>query len=84
MRYLGAKDKYDLVDKMNECAMKTDANTCILTMQDLLCLGGEARMNTPSTMGENWKWRMNKNDLTPSLAKKLLDMTIKSGRCRNG
>ena len=84
MRYLGAKDKFDLVDKMNECAMNSNANTCILTMQDLLCLGSEARMNTPSTMGENWKWRMSKDDLTSSLANKLLDITKKSGRCVNG
>lgn len=60
MRYLNALNKYDLIDKMNECAMKCGANTCILTMQDLLHLGSEARMNTPSTLGNNWKWRMKK------------------------
>lgn len=60
MRYLNALNKYDLIDKMNECAMQCDANTCILTMQDLLHLGSEARMNTPSTLGNNWKWRMKK------------------------
>ena len=25
--------------------------------EDLLGLGPEARMNTPSTLGNNWKWR---------------------------
>lgn len=80
MRFLGAKDKYDLVDKMNECAMQSKANTCILTMQDLLCLDSGARMNTPSTMGNNWKWRMSRNDLTSALSNKLFDMTKQSKR----
>jgi len=26
-------------------------------MQDLLMLGSEARMNTPGTVGKNWSWR---------------------------
>jgi 4-alpha-glucanotransferase len=26
-------------------------------MQDLLGLGNEARMNTPSTLGGNWQWQ---------------------------
>jgi len=30
---------------------------CILPMQDLLMLGSEARMNTPGTVGDNWQWR---------------------------
>lgn len=38
-------------------AMSTVANTCILTMQDLLGLDGSGRMNEPSTVGKNWKWR---------------------------
>ena len=80
MRYLNALNKYDLIDKMNECAMKCGANTCILTMQDLLHLGSEARMNTPSTLGNNWKWRMKKDDLSSSLSKSLLELTKQSER----
>ena len=37
--------------------------------EDYLCLGNEARMNTPSTLGNNWKWRMKKDDITPGLLK---------------
>lgn len=80
MRYLNALNKYDLIDKMNKCAMKCDANTCILTMQDLLHLGSEARMNTPSTLGNNWKWRMKKDDLSSSLSQSLLELTKQSER----
>jgi 4-alpha-glucanotransferase len=34
------------------------AQTAILPMQDVLGLGGEARMNTPGTASGNWGWRM--------------------------
>ncbi len=33
------------------------ADTAVVQMQDLLDLGGEGRMNEPSTVGKNWKWR---------------------------
>lgn len=32
-------------------ALRSPANTCILTVQDLLGLGSSARINTPSTVG---------------------------------
>ena len=34
------------------------ANLAVIPMWDLLCCGSEGRMNHPSTLGENWKWRM--------------------------
>lgn len=52
------------------------ADTAIITMQDILNLGSDARMNTPSTMGANWQWRL--KDMTPftdELAAKLLKLT---------
>jgi len=39
-------------------AMKSAAGLAIFPMQDLLGLGSEARMNTPSTIGGNWSWRL--------------------------
>ncbi len=43
---------------MIKCAMASPADTCILQMQDLLALDSSARMNTPSTLGGNWTWRI--------------------------
>jgi 4-alpha-glucanotransferase len=43
----------------------------IAPMQDVLDLGTEARMNYPSRLGGNWRWRMRDNDLSASLAKRL-------------
>ena len=49
------------------------ADTAIITMQDILDLGAGARMNTPSTMGGNWTWRLGSTDaFSDELAAKLL------------
>ena len=37
-------------------AYASDARMAIIPMQDLLALDERARMNTPSTVGTNWKW----------------------------
>jgi 4-alpha-glucanotransferase len=47
------------------------ADTTIVQTQDLLGLGSEARMNQPSTMGKNWKWRVEKGALSAELAEKI-------------
>ena len=38
--------------------LESRADTAIIPMQDYLELGGEARINTPSTLGGNWVWRL--------------------------
>ena len=43
----------------------------IVPMQDILGLGSEARINTPSTLGENWKWRATPEQIDTKIAKKL-------------
>lgn len=40
------------------------SDIAIATMQDILDLPASSRMNTPNTVGENWKWRMVTEDLT--------------------
>ncbi len=49
-------------------------------MQDYLELDSSARINTPSTLGCNWKWRMDKDALDPKLAKKIYKMAKLYGR----
>ena len=49
--------------------------------QDLLRLGHEARMNTPSTVGPpNWCWRLLPDALTEEIADQLLTLTAIYGR----
>jgi 4-alpha-glucanotransferase len=49
-------------------------------MQDVLGLGGKSRMNIPGIQEGNWEWRMKSGDLKKSTKKKLLNMTVISGR----
>lgn len=48
-------------------AFSCPARLAIAPMQDYLGLGSEARLNTPGTSGKNWRWRMQKEQLSPSL-----------------
>ncbi len=52
-------------------AWASPADLAIMQAQDLLGLGAEARMNIPSTLGENWKWRALPGVFTPQLANRL-------------
>ena len=52
------------------------ADVAIITMQDLLGIGSEGRINTPSTLGFNWQWRYSKKTFDKRLANKIASMTV--------
>lgn len=52
-------------------AFESVADLAIIPMHDFLELGGEARINFPSTLGTNWKWRMLSSDFTEPLAARI-------------
>lgn len=52
----------------------------IIPFQDIAGLGSEARMNTPSTTGNNWKWRAESKMFTEELSTKLHHWTEMYGR----
>ncbi len=56
------------------------ADYCIIPLQDHLGLGNQARINTPSTLGGNWTWRLTEDELTGELAEKLLRLVNLYGR----
>lgn len=56
-------------------AMATAADTVILQMQDFLGLDNSARINTPSTLGDNWQWRINGDCLNDWLAEIIYNTT---------
>ncbi|MCE5186061.1 MAG: 4-alpha-glucanotransferase, partial [Planctomycetaceae bacterium] len=83
MEYLGreelgpiAKVPWDLI-RMAACSV---AQTAIFPLQDCLALGQEARMNWPSKLKGNWRWRVKKRQLSDRLAAKLAHLTELSGR----
>ena len=47
------------------------SDLAVVQMQDLLGLGSEARMNTPSTLGSNWCWRAPRGFASDELAARL-------------
>ena len=61
-------------------AMMSSANTCIIPAQDYLGLDKEARINFPSTLGENWTWRINSHMFTKAVVKKIYALTNISDR----
>ena len=60
------------------------AETAICPLQDVLGLGGEARMNFPGVAAGNWTWRFREEALRPELALRLRDVTALYGRIGHG
>ena len=56
-------------------AMSTVSDLCVIPMQDWLGLDGRARINTPSTLGGNWIWRMRSGAFTKTLAREMKKIT---------
>ncbi len=79
-RYLGLTRSKDVCEKLIKLALGSVADTAIIPMQDYLELGTEARMNIPSTLGTNWKWRMKNGVLTDELASRIYKWTKLYGR----
>lgn len=73
----------NLPKTMMLAAMESVANTCILTMQDLIGCGSEARMNEPSTVGKNWKWRMTDVQWNSDISEFLRKYTVLYQRARS-
>jgi 4-alpha-glucanotransferase len=49
-------------------ALGSVGQLAVIPAQDLLCLGAEARLNTPGTVLGNWSWRLPAGALTAQLA----------------
>jgi 4-alpha-glucanotransferase len=79
LRYLnsdGAQLHWDMI----RAAQASVADTAIVPMQDVLGLGGAARMNLPGSATGNWRWRMLPGMLTDDMERLLADMTGLYGR----
>ena len=69
IRYLGAEHTphEDLHLVCIRTLFASVADTVIVPMQDYLGLGEFARLNTPGSLGENWRWRLKKNAINEGL-----------------
>lgn len=64
-------------------AFMSSADTAIIPIQDFLNLGNSARMNTPSTLNNNWQWRLKKKQLSGKLSTRIKKLTKKYNRVVN-
>lgn len=81
--YMGissVEDDKEIAEAIIRLSMASVAKICIVPIQEFLGLSEEARINKPSTMGDNWKWRMSEGAFTEEIALKIKRMTWLYGR----
>ncbi len=79
--YLGREVSVDEVHlAMIRLATMSAARWVIIPMQDVLGLGEEARMNTPSVPFGNWEWRLLSGQLSNQVLEALRQVTVESRR----
>jgi 4-alpha-glucanotransferase len=67
--YLGGNvRKEDMVKELIRVSLMSVAIFAIFPLQDIYEIGSDGRMNTPSTLGKNWSWRMGANHFNPEKA----------------
>jgi len=82
MDYLNlyGRDEKQLHLEFVRAALASVADTAVIPIQDYLGLGAEARINTPSTLGGNWTFRLQEGQLTDEQAQKIYEMNRIYGR----
>lgn len=79
LRYLRT-DGSQIAEDLMRLALSSTASIAIVPIQDVLNLGGEARLNTPGAPEGNWSWRLQPEQLDPSRAACLAELTSLYGR----
>ena len=83
MDYTGSKDTLELAKNVITLAYESAADTVIIQMQDILVKDNKARMNLPSTIGRNWRWRLKKGEFNDGVVEGLRKLTDVYGRTNN-
>ncbi len=81
-RFRKKAHKKRMVRSLVALALSSTADLCVIPMQDYLCLGDESRMNEPSTLGKNWKWRMTADQMGDALSGEIRGLCGLYGRTR--
>lgn len=68
---------------MIKTAYSTASDTVIIPLQDFIGLGSSGRINTPSTLGGNWVWRVDGTCINDWLADIINELTVLYRRCNN-
>ncbi len=78
--YTGVSHQSDIVSRLIALAYESVASVAIFQAQDILRLDNSARMNTPATIGGNWKWRECDGELGENEALELAKLVDTYGR----
>lgn len=81
LAYLGTSGEHIAWDLI-ELGARSNANTFVTPLQDVLELGSEARMNTPGKADGNWQWRFAWSQLTDQAIARLAHVTRSTGRLK--
>lgn len=61
-------------------ALASVANLAVIPVQDYLGTGRNGRINEPSTLGNNWKWRLKPGEIAEDLVLKCRELALLYGR----
>lgn len=76
LRTDGTNIQWDMI----ELAMRSNANTVVTPLQDIMGLDSSARMNIPGTQSGNWQWRFTWDMLKKQDKERLEYLTRATGR----
>ncbi len=78
--YLNCDNSADICFSAIRALFSSYADNVIISMQDYIGLGDEGRMNVPSTLGNNWRWRATKSCFNDSIAHRIKELASLYGR----
>ena len=70
----------ELYKPFTALALGSVARICVIPLQDYLGYGNSCRINRPSTVGTNWRWRVTAEELTDGLKAEILAAAKRYGR----
>lgn len=73
-------DAEGLAKKLICLALGSVADLCVIPMQDYLGLDDRARINKPSTLGINWKWRLKEGQFDSEVQEEMKGLASVYGR----
>ena len=79
-KYLNVTKKEEVPKAVIRSAYASTADVAIMQMQDILELDNSARMNLPSSVGQNWRWRLTEDQFTDDHIEWLKDLAETYGR----
>lgn len=75
-KYVGIRSSQSATWDFIRMAFRSVADTVIIPIQDYLDIGSSGRINTPSTLGDNWTWRLLPGQCTFELARKMKELAV--------